>query len=309
MKNKTDYDIIIAGGGPAGLAAALYCGRAKLNTLLLEPGAPGGQMVLTDLIENYPGFPDGVTGAEISQKMEDQARKWDIKFETQEVTKIYADGDIKSVETSKGTYTAGAVIVATGAEPRRLGVQGEKDLWGKGVSYCAVCDGPFFKNASLAVIGGGDSAIEEAHYLTKYASKIYIIHRRNELRASKVLQDRLFESNKVEAVWDSVVTGINGDNKVSGVSVKNVKTDQQSQIEVGGVFVFIGMLPNTDIFRDEIQKDGDNYIVVDINMETSIKGVFAVGDARSLSVRQIASASGDGVTAAICAERYFNTLP
>jgi thioredoxin reductase (NADPH) len=305
---STDYDIIIVGGGPGGLTAGLYGARATLKTLLLEKGLPGGQIANTEEVEDYPGF-DLISGPELASKMEQHARKFGLEIETGGVEEIYCDGDDRVVKIDSGKeLRAKAVILATGGSPNLLKVPGEKELSGMGVSYCAICDGAFFKNQIIVVVGGGDAAVEEAMFLTKFGSKVILIHRRDELRAAKIVQKRAFANNKMEFVWDSVVEKINGEQKVASVTVKNVKTGQISEIECGAVFVFIGFVPNSNLVREELKKDDGGYIITDRKMETNIPGIFACGDVRSQLVRQITNAVGDATTAAVAAEKYIELL-
>jgi thioredoxin reductase (NADPH) len=299
-----DWDIVIVGAGPGGLCAGLYGARANRKTVSIEKLMPGGEIVNTEWVEDYPGF-EMVRGAELAQKFEQQARKFGLEIVSDNITEIYSDGRYKMVKGDSDEYRARAVIVATGGNPRKLGVPGEEKLAGKGVSYCALCDGAFFKNEIIAVAGGGDAAVEEAGFLTKFGKKVYIIHRRDQLRAQKVIQDRAFKNGKIEFVWDSVVEKINGDNSVESVTVKNVKTGDVKDLAVGAVFPFIGFVPNSDIFRDEIKRDENGYIITNEYMETSIKGIWAIGDVRKQLCKQITNAVGDGTTAAVAAEKYL----
>lgn len=299
-----DWDIVIIGAGPGGLCAGLYGARANRKTVSIEKLMPGGEIVNTEWVEDYPGF-EMIGGAELAQKFEQQARKFGLEIVTDNVTEIYSDGRYKIVKGDSDEYRARAVIVATGGNPRRLGVPGEEKLAGKGVSYCALCDGAFFKNEIIAVAGGGDAAVEEAGFLTKFGKKVYVIHRRDQLRAQKIIQDRAFKNKKIEFVWDSVVEKINGDNKVESVTVKNVKTGEVKDLAVGAVFPFIGFVPNSDIFREDIKKDENGYIITNEYMETSIKGIWAIGDVRKQLCKQITNAVGDGTTAAVAADKYL----
>lgn len=298
------YDIIIVGGGPAGLTAALYCARAKLNTLVLEKKMPGGQILNTERIENCPGF-DSISGLELAQRMEQHARKFGANIKLEEMKEIHSEKDAKVVKTTQGVYHAGAVILAAGGEPRWLNVPGEKELLGKGVSYCALCDGPFFAEQTIAVVGGGDAAVGEAIYLTKFAQKVYLIHRRNSLRAKKELQGELLNNPKVEVIWDSVVEKIEGKDTVERILLKNVKTGKNSPLEVGGVFIYIGFVPNSNLFKKNLELDERGYIKTDYKMSTSMEGVFAAGDVRFQLAKQITNAMSDGTTAAIAAEAYL----
>ncbi len=300
------YDIIIIGGGPAGLTAGLYASRAKLKSLLIEKGLTGGLVATTELVENYPGFEEGILGAELAQKMEKQAKKFGLEIIQGTVSKISMNDRIKHV-TLEGdlSYGSKSIILATGAHPRDLKVEGEDKFRGKGVSYCATCDGAFFKGEKIAVVGGGDSAVQEAIFLTKFADIVYVIHRRDELRAEKILQERAFSNPKIEFVWDSVVEKIAGDDGVKALHVKNVKTEEKSVLDVHGVFIYIGYNPNTDFLVGLADLDKANYVITDENMSTSLPGIFAAGDVRSKPLKQIATAVGDGATAAIAAEKYI----
>jgi len=300
------YDVVIVGGGPAGLTAGLYTARGKLKSLLLEQGLTGGLVTTTEWVENYPGFDEGILGAELAQKMERQATRFGLEIKSASVTNISINGKIKEVSLESGEkYEAKSVILATGAHPRSLKVEGEDEFRGKGVSYCATCDGAFFKGEQIAVVGGGDSAIQEAIFLTKFADKVYIIHRRDKLRAEKILQERAFSNSKIELIWDSVVEKIAGDTGVNALHIRNVKTDEKSSIDVQGVFIYIGYNPNTEFLAGLANLDKDNYLITDENMATSAPGVFAAGDVRSKPLKQIATAVGDGATAALAAEKYI----
>jgi thioredoxin reductase (NADPH) len=301
------YDVIIIGGGPAGLTAGLYTSRARLKSLLVEKGFPGGQVMTTEWVENYPGFEDGISGAELAQKMEKQAVKFGLEIVQGSVVNISINNNIKKVilEDEK-QYEAKAVIVATGSNPRPLKIEGEYEFRGRGVSYCATCDGAFFKDSKLAVIGGGDSAVEEGLFLTRFAETVYIVHRRDELRAAKVVQERAFENPKIEFVWDSVPEKIAGDGTgVNALHIKNVKTGEQSTLDVKGVFIYVGYDPATDFLKEIIKLDDSNYILANDDMFTSAPGIFVAGDVRKKLLKQIATAVGDGATAAISAEKYI----
>lgn len=300
------YDVIIIGGGPAGLSAGLYTSRARLATLLIERGIFGGQIANAELVENYPGFPDGISGFELGQLMHQQATKYGLETIATEVIGIELTGQGKMVKTTEGQYLAKAVIIAGGAEPNRLGVPGEEEFVGKGVSYCATCDGPLFKDRVVAVVGGGDSAVEEGVLLTRFASKVILIHRRNQLRASKLLQERAFANPRMEFLWDTVVEEILGDELVTGLKLRNVKTDQRSTLEVSGVFIYVGLHPNTDYLRGLLPLDEEGRIFTDERMQTEIPGIFAAGDIRRNSPRQVITAAADGATAALSAERFLS---
>lgn len=298
-------DVIIIGAGPAGLTSAIYAIRAGLKTRLFERHVPGGQAVNTDWIENYPGFPDGISGFELMDRMRKQVESLGIKIETQEVKKIDLSGKVKRVYTDKGEFETKTVIICSGSNPRRLGIEGEEKFIGKGVSFCATCDGPFFKGQDVAVIGGGDSAVQEAIFLTKFARKVYLIHRRDRLRATKVLQERAFQQKGINFIWDTIPVRIAGKDGVEGLELKNVKNGISSYLPVKGVFVFIGLVPNTSFVDKQIKMDDSGFIITDENMQTSISGVFAAGDVRSKSLRQISTAIGDGAIASFSASRYI----
>ncbi len=301
------YDIIIIGGGPAGLTAGLYTSRARLKTLLIEKALAGGQVATTEFVENYPGFEEGISGIELSQKMEKQAKRFGLEIVQDTVLNISMDGRIKrlTLEYNKEGHDARALIIATGAHPRYLGIPGESEFRGRGVSYCATCDGAFFKGEKIAVIGGGDSAVEEAIFLTKFAEKVYIIHRRDKLRAAKIIQERAFSNPTIKIIWNSIVKKIDGDEAVKVLHLKNVKTHEESVLEVQGVFIFAGYNPSTEFLNGLVDVNERNYIITDENMRTSVPGIFAAGDVRAKSLKQIATAVGDGAIAAVSAEKYI----
>jgi thioredoxin reductase (NADPH) len=302
---EKEYDIIIVGGGPGGLTAGLYGARANRRTILLEKYMPGGQIANTEEVEDYPGF-ELVTGAELSMKMTEHAKKFGLEIVSDEVTEVYTEGDYRLAATASGDiYKGRAVILSTGGSPNKLNVPGEKEFSGKGVSYCAICDGAFFKDEIIAVVGGGDAAVEEGIFLTKFGKKVIIIHRRDELRAQKIIQERAFKNSKIEFIWDTVVESINGSDKVESLTLKNVKTGDKSNLDVGAIFIFIGFVPNSDLTREPLKKDSGGYILTNDRMETSIPGIYACGDVRSQLVRQITNAVGDGTTAAVAAEKYI----
>jgi thioredoxin reductase (NADPH) len=309
MGEEKHYDIVIVGGGPGGLTAGLYSARAERKTIALEKGMPGGQIANTEDVEDYPGF-EHISGAELAMKMAEHAKKFGLEMATDDVEEVYVDGNDRVARCASGTlYRAKAIILSTGGSPMKLGVPGEEEYTGKGVSYCAICDGAFFRNQVIAVVGGGDAAVEEGIFLTKFGSKVYIIHRRDQLRAQKIIQKRAFANEKVEIIWDTVVESINGsDKQVTSLSLKNVKTGDKSTLEVGAVFPFLGFRPNSNITREALRKDQGGYIITDHKMETSIKGIFACGDVRAQLVRQITNAVGDGTTAAVAAEKYIEEL-
>lgn len=301
------YDVIIIGGGPSGMASAIYASRARLKTLLVEKAGCGGQIAITDHLENYPGFEDGINGFELAMKMEKQARTFGSEIVYGEIVSIQVKESIKKVILSdKKEYLTKTIIIASGANFKKLGCQGEEEFIGKGVSYCATCDGPFFRNKEIAVVGGGDSALQEALYLTKFATKVNLIHRRNEFRAAKIIQEKVFAESKINIIFDSVVEKISGNLSVEQIILKNVKNNISSQLAVNGIFVFIGWLPNTRFLADtQITLNENGYIVTDDNMNTSIEGVFACGDVRQKILRQVVTAAGDGAIAAISAQHYL----
>jgi thioredoxin reductase (NADPH) len=302
-----EYDIIIIGGGPAGLSAGIYASRARLRTLLIEKGLFGGLIANAELVENYPGFPEGISGFDIGERMSRQASKFGLETLSAEVTGVDLLKDIKVINTTEGDFSARAVIIASGAERKRLGVPGEDIFINRGVSYCATCDGALFRDRVVAVVGGGDSAVEEALFLTRFASKVIIIHRRNQLRASKMAQERALSNKKIDPMWDTVVEEIKGDSKVSQLVVRNVKSGATAQIVADGVFVYVGQNPNTGFLKGQLPLDKEGYIITDDRMETQIKGVYAAGDIRKNSSRQVITAAGDGATAAISAEKFLSS--
>jgi len=298
------YEVVIIGGGPAGLTAGLYTSRAGLKSLLVERGMFGGQIVNAPLVENYPGFPEGISGPELGSLMHQQATKYGLETVTAEVTGVEVGQPYKIV-TTEGNFEAGVIIIAAGSEYRKLGVPGEEVLLGHGVSYCATCDGFFFRGREVAVVGGGDVAITDALELAQHASKVYVIHRRDQLRAGQVLQQRAFAEPKIEFIWDTVVEEIVGEQAVKALKLRNVKTKRLSTLEVAGVFVSVGLKPNSQPFADIVELSETGHIVTDELMATSVPGIFAAGDIRRKSARQIASAVGDGATAALSAFSYL----
>lgn len=299
------YDIIIIGSGPAGLAAGLYAARGQMRTLILEKGGFGGQIATSWEVENYPGAPADTTGPSLTERMREQCVDFGVEFQTEEFKYFEKTGQTFEVTTSSTVYQTKAIIVATGAQPKLLGCPGELEFRGLGVSYCATCDANFFRNLEVAVVGGGDTAIEEAIYLTKFASKVTVIHRRDKLRAAKVLQERAMENEKIRFVWDSVVEEIKGDGLVQSIVVKNVKDGALTEIPVQGVFVYVGQIPHTQYFIGTLEKDARDYLITDEDMCTNIPGVFAAGDVRRKSLRQVVTAAGDGAIAAVSAIKYI----
>jgi thioredoxin reductase (NADPH) len=301
-----EYEVIIIGGGPAGLSAGLYTSRARLNSLLIERGVVGGQIADAELVENYPGFPEGISGAELGQLMHQQATKYGLQTLLAEVTGIELQGEKKVVVTTKGNFTARAVIIASGSERLKLGIPGEEKFTGKGVSYCATCDAFFFKEQPVAVVGGGDAAITEALHLTKFASRVIVIHRRDQLRASRILQEKAFSEPKIEFLWNTVVEKIEGKDKVERLRLSQEITGEKSTLDVSGVFVSIGLTPGTDYLKGVLPLDAAGSIITNEKMETEIPGIFAAGDIRLNSARQAITAAGDGATAAIYAEKFIS---
>lgn len=304
MIETTNYDIIIVGAGPAGLAAGLYAARARRTTLLFERKVTGGQIALTNDVENYPGF-DTINGFDLADAMLKQAEKYGMRTAYAGVTAIDQDGELHIVHTAEGDYRAKAVIVTGGADYNKLGVPGEERLTGSGVSYCATCDGAFFRDQTVAVIGGGDAAMDEGLFVTRFVAKAIVIHRRDTLRASAILQERAFDNPRMEFVWNTVVEEILGDDHVTGMRVHNTVTDETKTIDVGAVFIFIGLTPNTGYLRGKVKIDAGGHVFVNEWMETDVPGLFAAGDIRANSARQVVSAAGDGATAAIRADQYI----
>lgn len=303
-----DYDLIIIGGGPAGLTAGIYAGRARLKTLLLEKLIHGGQMMTTDLVENYPGFPEGITGFELSDRMRQQAERFGLEIRSQEVLKLKPGNPVHTVVLEEGELTAGAIIIATGAHYRRLEVKGEDRLVGKGISFCATCDGALYKDQEIVMVGGGDNALTETIFLARFAKKIHLIHRRNQFRAAKYLQEQIFAMDKVEIHWDSKVVEFQGQDNLEAVKILNVKTLKTKVLPVTGAFIAIGMLPNTGWLNDLLPMDEWGFLFTDVIMDTEIPGIFAAGDVRSKLWRQISTAVGDASVAAIAAENYLEKL-
>jgi thioredoxin reductase (NADPH) len=301
-------NLVIVGSGPAGLTAGIYAGRAQLFPLLITGSALGGQMALTNEIENYPGFPEAIGGQELTQLMQEQAERFGTKVMMDEVTEVDFSVHPFKVKTYAQEYEAKAVIIATGASPRKLGVPGEKEFTGRGVSYCATCDGFFYQNRTVIVVGGGDSAVEEAMFLTRYANKVYLVHRRNRLRAEKLTQERAFKNEKIEWVWDSVVTEIVGEQGVAQARIRNVKTDEESFLKADGIFIYIGNVPNTQFLGGQVELNERGYIVTDRKYHTSVPGVFAAGDVQEWVLQQIATSVGSGAMAAMEADKFIAEL-
>jgi len=305
LAEKREYEVVIIGGGPAGLTAGIYAARARLKSLLIEKGAVGGWIINAGEVENYPGFPDGVNGLALVDAMQQQATKFGLEMLTAEVTGLELKGEEKVLQTSEGDIVARAVIVAGGSDRVKLGVPGEDEFTGRGVAYCAVCDGYFYRDVPVAVVGGGNAAMNEALELTKFASKVTVIHRREELRATKILQERAFAAPKIEFLWDTVVEAVEGENTVKRLRLKNVKTGEKSALDISGVFVAVGFRPNTGYLKKVVTLEKDGTIITNEKMETNVPGIFAAGDIRSSSIRQVAGAVGDGAVAAIYVEHYL----
>ena len=304
-KKKTKYDVIIIGAGPAGYTAGIYCSRARHDTLIISGILPGGQLMNTTDVENYPGFADGVMGPDLMITMRKQTERMGTTIIDDEVIDVDFRHRPFNILTASEEYECKAVIIATGASPKKLGLPGEVTFGGKGVSYCATCDGPFFRNQEIIVVGGGDSAIEESTFLTKFGSKVHIVHRREELRASKVMQERAMSNPKIQFHWNSEIADIQGDQKVQKVVLKNIKTGENTTLTAGGVFVAVGHTPNTKIFGSQVEMNPQGYIVLKDNTKTSVEGVFAAGDVHDHRYRQAITAAGYGCMAAIDVDRYL----
>ncbi len=304
-KKKTKFDVVIIGAGPSGYTAGIYCSRAGYDTLILSGILPGGQLVNTTEVENYPGFEKGIMGPDLMIEMRKQTQRMGTTIVDDEAINVDFRNSPFKILTGSEEYEGRAVIIATGANPRKLGLEGEQTFAGKGVSYCATCDGPFFRNQELIVVGGGDSAIEEATFLTKFATKVHVVHRRNELRASKVMQERALNNEKIQFHWDSAVIDIKGDQKMQQAIIKNLKTNEEKTLDVGGLFVAIGHEPNTKLFKNQIELDDEGYIILKNKTKTNIEGVFAAGDVHDRSYRQAITAAGFGCMAAIDVDKYL----
>lgn len=303
------HDLIIIGAGPAGLTAGLYAGRYRLNTLILEKASVGGQIVISATIENFPGFPGGISTLELVERFKKQVEELDITIDTQEVMGITRNKKSKNpaynIETAGKSYETKSIIIATGAQPKRLGIKGEDRLIGKGVSYCGTCDGPLFRDKDVAVIGGGDRALEEAIFLTGYARKVSIIHRRHELRASKILVEKAKNNPKINFIFDNVIEEISGENRVEGASLRNLKTDALANLDCDGLFIFVGILPHTSFLTNQLELDDAGFIITDEELKTSLGGVFACGDCRKKSLYQVITACAEGAMAADSAYKYL----
>jgi len=307
---QTDYQLLIVGGGPAGLTAGLYAARGRLQALLLEKGATGGQVLVTDWVDNYPAFPDGISGFDLMDKMTAHADRFGLEKKFATVSSLDLEGDVKTINLENGEQlTSSTVILCTGAKPRRIEVPGEEELQGKGVSYCATCDAPFYRDQEIAVVGGGNTAIQEALHLTKFASKVTVIHRRDELRATKILQEKAFAEDKIDFLWNAQVSEIVGG--ATGVESLNISYNDgsTSSLPVTGIFILIGVVPNNEVLPlDQLETDSGGFIVTDSEMCTKLPGVFAAGDIRSKNFRQIVNAAGEGATAELSAEQYLGNL-
>ena len=305
-KSKTTYDVIIIGAGPAGYTAGIYCSRARHDTLIISGLLPGGQLMNTTDVENYPGFEEGIMGPDLMLTMRKQAERMDTTIIDDVVVNVDFRAKPFKVLTGSEEYEAKAVIVCTGATPRKIGIEGEQTFSGKGVSYCATCDGAFFRNQDIAVVGGGDTCMEEAIFLTKFASKVHIIHRRDTFRASKIMQDRALSNENIQVHWNSEIEDIKGDQKVQQIILKDTKTGENKTLEMGGVFVAIGHEPNTELFKNQLEMDENGYIIQKQNTETSVKGVFTAGDVHDHRYRQAVTAAGFGCMSAIDVDKYLS---
>lgn len=305
MENQEIYDVVIIGSGPSGLTAGIYAQRAKLNSIIIEKQyMSGGQVLTTYEVDNYPGLP-GINGFDMGVKFKEHAQKLGASFITDEVIELDVMDKIKKVKCKKNTYLSKTIIISTGAEHKLLGVKGEKELFGKGVTYCATCDGAFYKDQIVAVIGGGDTALEDAIFLSRICKKVYLIHRRNEFKGIKLLQEKVFDTENIEVIWDTVISEIKGEKEVTSIQVKNLKTDELYDIQLNGVFVAIGIVPNSNIFEKHLNLDEGNYIIANENCKTSVDGVFVAGDVRTKALRQIVTAVSDGANAITSVEKYL----
>lgn len=308
MNKELNFDVVILGGGPAGFSAGIYAARGNVKTAIVDINMMGGQPSNYLELENYPGF-DMIGGYDLMEKFEAHADKFGVeKYPMQEIQKIELTNDIKKIITNDTTFNAKTIIIATGAGPQKLNIPGEKEFLGRGVSYCAVCDGAFYREKTVAVVGGGNAAVEEANYLTRFADKVYIIHRRDKLRADKIVQERAFKNPKIEFVYDTVATEILGENTVEKLIIKNVKTEKISELKVDGVFPYIGFTPNTDLINGQVKQNEQGFIQTDEYMQTSVKGVYAIGDVRTTPLRQVITAASDGAIGAMNAIKYLDEI-
>jgi thioredoxin reductase (NADPH) len=305
---ETTTDVLIVGAGPAGLTAAIYTSRSGLNTVVYEKGIPGGLATVTDRIDNFPGFPEGISGMELGQRMHEQAERFGAVMKAETVERLWSEGGVIQAAVGKGTVTARAAIVASGSVPRRIGVPGEVELTGKGVSYCATCDGPLYKDKVTAVIGGGDSALQEALFLTRFASRVPVIHRRNELRGAVVLQDEARANAKIELVLNKAVLKIEGDDQVTGVLVQDKSSGEESLVPAEGVFIYVGYDPSVGFLGDEFERSDRGFLVTGPDLATSVEGVFAAGDVRQKILRQVVTAAGEGAVVAVSVYSYLESL-
>ncbi len=303
-KQESSYDMLVLGAGPAGLTAAIYGSRANLRVLIFEEKLSGGEIAATEQLDNFPGFPEGINGMEFGQRLEQQALRFGAEIVSATIENVELDGEWKKVVTTAGEYFGRTVVVATGTKPRNLGVPGEEKLRGRGISFCATCDGPFFRGKKVAVIGGGDAAVEEALYLTRFAGEVLLIHRRNMLRAVPYLQEKLLNHQSVDVLWDTVVKGFAGEQKLEQITLQNVRDESTREIPVDGAFLYVGRIPNSSFFGG-VEKDANGYIITNGEMETSIPGVYAAGDIRRKFLRQVVTAAADGAIAAMVAVRYL----
>jgi thioredoxin reductase (NADPH) len=301
-----EHDIVIVGAGPAGLTCGMYCARADLDAVIVEKLAPGGQIAVTELVENYPGFDEGIMGADLASKMEAQARRFGLPFASGDALKVTIDGDYKILETDSETYKCKVLVVASGTHHRKIGIPGEDEMFGRGVSNCATCDGPLYRGKIVTVVGGGDSAVQESLFLAKFASTVKVIHRRDELRAIKILADKAMATENIEFVWNSLVTKIIGDDGVDGINIVNKLSNEESVIDCDGFFIFIGMIPNTDFLKGVCKTDEIGFVHTNQSCETDVKGIYTIGDARVKNMRQVATAVGDGASAAHDLEKYID---
>lgn len=302
-------DVAIIGGGPAGLTAGLYLCRAKIDAVMLEQQLPGGQAVYSPLIENYPGFPEGISGAELIELMKKQVDRFELEIKTfAPVLELKQDGQVKTLVLENGELHANAVIVATGRSPRKMGIPGEEEYTGRGISYCATCDAPLFKDKVVMVVGGGDAAVEEALHLTRFAGKVILVHRRDELRASSYLQERALSEPRLEFIWNSELVEIKGEQTVHSAVVSNNVTGEKAEVPVSGIFIYVGNVPNTGFLTDIVELNPDGYVVTDDRMESSVPGIFAAGDARANHFKQVVLSAAEGALASLFAQRYLETI-